>query len=148
MDVGGGGMPAFVSRPPFASSSSPLWVHSKESDVSFGGAALRRSDGVLPNTHEATITGRHRTPPTERDHADVPHPSLGQSDPELVRLRDEREDLLSTGGYSVSDPIIQELCRLIDEKESQGARGGADSYGMGRSSRGGRRRSGGGLDLE
>ena len=38
-------------------------------------------------------------------------------DPELARLRREREDLLSTGIYSASDPLIQELSRIIAGKE-------------------------------
>jgi hypothetical protein len=39
-----------------------------------------------------------------------------REDPELTRLRVEREDLMASGMYEVSHPIIRELTRLIEEK--------------------------------
>lgn len=120
------------------------WPYSKDS-LSFGGGAV----------HAATVLDPSPPPPPPRS-ADLSpvHPIssslLGEEacggDPELARLRSEREDLLSTGVYSVADPIIQELSRLIGEREGHMSRG-PDPYRTGGSSGGGARRAAG-LDFE
>jgi hypothetical protein len=47
-----------------------------------------------------------------------PHDEDDEDDPQLTRLQGEMDDLLATGLYSTSDPLIQELSRVIAARKA------------------------------
>ena len=102
--------PAWASPGPGAP-ASPV-AGEGERLYGFGGGNAEISPLVAPQP---------RGPPPAPDSMPPRSPPSAASDSELFRLQRERDELLQTGQYGSSHPIIAELDRMISDAAGEGA---------------------------